>query len=204
MRLNRTLRGILVLVFVGMLGGLGSALAGGGSGSSPSSPAPQMSMWLSHEDQLLKIDAWGGSPGGIGALVLSVAWGPIPGLVVVPITFDASGEAQVAVPIAGLNQGSDMLVGIQLAALAPDGTALFSPMWALQTRNYEVGNLLTPPCGQCPLAPGGWVDFVPWPTATGGPLYPHTTVAIYSDDPRNGVQPMLVLESGPAGSFPIN
>jgi hypothetical protein len=75
----------------------------------------------------------------------------------------------------------------------------------LTSKNYVVTDPSVPPCPECPTGPGGWVDWITWPGSQTGPLYPHCMVAIESDEQRSsGQQPMLALESGPAGSFPIN
>jgi hypothetical protein len=98
-----------------------------------------------------------------------------------------------------------MTVGMQLTAIGLDGTVEVSPVWALTTHNYVVGDPSNPPCPECPTTAGSWVEWVPWPGAPAdGSLYPHCLVAYATDEVRNPGVPMLALESGPAGSFPIN
>ena len=80
-----------------------------------------------------------------------------------------------------------------------------SGVWALSTRNYVVTDPEVPPCAGCPTTPGGCGRVGQLARhATGARCTRTALVAIHSDEPRSGGQPMLALESGPAGSFPIN
>jgi hypothetical protein len=200
MRLSRSVRAALVLLFVATLGSFGPALEGEGCIGAP----PCISTWLDFQQRTFSIEAWGGTPNGVGVLNFLVAQGANPGVVQMPITFDAYGEANVIVPLTQFNTGYDITVGIQLFTLDGNGEILGSKVWALRSHNYIVTDPTTEPCANCPTSPGGWLDWVLWPGMATGPLYPHTTVAIPSSEERSGGQPMLVLESGPAGSFPIN
>jgi hypothetical protein len=107
-------------------------------------------------------------------------------------------------PISVLNNGFDQVIGFNCVSTGQDGAQHESGVWALTSRNYTVTDPETPPCSGCPTQQGGWMENVEWPGMTGGPLYPHSIVAIDTADARDGAQPMLALESGPAGSFPIN
>jgi hypothetical protein len=202
MRLSRTYRAILVFLFVGFLGATGPAL----DGENPSADVPQLIVWMDYETRALILEASDGMPGAPGAFSFIVTNGPTPGTLNVPFTFDAIGNCTLSFPLQILNNGSDLAIGIQLLTLAPDSTIQQSPVWALTSHNYLVEDPMgPPPCPTCPTSPGGWIDWVNWPGVQGGPLYPHCEVAIPADEPRpSGSQPMLVLESGPAGSFPIN
>lgn len=198
MRLNRTYRAMLVLVFAGILGSFGPALSGGPAPVCEATPS--ITTFLSFTSQTLTIDLLRGTSGGAGALEVVLPDGSIQ----IPIEFDAAGEAQLVIPISDLNTGIDLVAGLRLIVVADSGLTSTSPMWALQTRNYIVDDPSNPPCFNCPVTEGGWVDYVLWPGETSGPVYPRTQVAIFSGSEREGLQPMLVLESGPAGSFPIN
>jgi len=201
MRLSRTHRAVLVFLFVGFLGAAGSARDGFDPIMQEEEPALQV--LLDYDSQLVKFTASDGMPGGPGSLDFFIATGPMAGPVQVQFTYDANGEYRFDFPISVLNDGFDMVFGVRLVSMGTDGSMHESGVWALQTRNYVVTDPRVPPCPGCPTTPGGTVEMVQWP-GQDGPLYPHCVVAIFSDDPRSGGQPMLALESGPAGSFPIN
>jgi hypothetical protein len=199
MRLSRTNRAALVLLFIAVLGAFGTAIDGTALGSDPT-----IETFLDYQDRTFTVTAAGGVPGGVGLLNFLVVTGPIPGVLQVPFTFDAYGNSTLTVPLADLNNGYDLAIGIQLFTLDSQSQIVFSRVWALTSRNYVVTDPAVQPCPECPTSPGGWVDYVNWPGTDSGPIYPHTLVAIHSAPPRDGSQPMLALESGPAGSFPIN
>jgi hypothetical protein len=201
MRLSRTQRAFLVFLFVGFLGAAGPALDGFeplGQGE------PEFQVWLDFDSQTVSLTATDGMPGGPGSLDFFVANGPMAGPVQVSFTYDASGSYRLDFPFSVLNGGYDLVFGVRLTSMGNDGFMHESGIWTLRTRNYVVTDPEVPPCAACPTTPGSTVEWVNWPGGDGGPTYPHCLVAIYSDEPRSGGQPMLALESGPAGSFPIN
>jgi hypothetical protein len=200
MRLSRTNRAALVVLLACAIGSFGPAFDGSGSTGLP----PEMTTYLNFDTLTFTINAWGGVPGGTGVLNFIVAEGPTPGILQVPIAFNACGESTLVIPIRDLMNGYDLAVGVQLVAQGIDGEVHEGPLWALTAHNYVVTDPASPPCPTCPTTPGGFVEFINWPGTSGGPTYPHTRVALVTDDERQGSTPMLALESGPAGSFPIN
>jgi hypothetical protein len=200
MRLSRTYRAVLVFLFVGLFGAFGSASDGDNTGL----PTPGLMVWLDFAEESLFVEAQGGEPGTPAALIFFVTNGPTPGNFELPFTFDASGSARLHFPLSMMNNGVDLAVGIQLISIGPTGVLQESPVWALTSHNYVVTDPSNPPCSQCPTVPGGSVDWVTWPGTQSGPLYPLCIVALESDEGRSAGQPMIALQSGPAGSFPIN
>ena len=200
MRLSRIYRAVLVFLFVGFLGATGPAL----DGETPSD-SPTFVVSMDYGTRTLIVEASDGQPGAPGAFSFIVVNGPIPGTTNVPFTFDGVGFCRMIFPLEALNNGHDMGIGIQLLTLGVGSTIEQSPLWALTTHNYVVEDPQgPPPCPNCPTEPGGWIDYLSWPGMSGGP-FPHCELALNTDEVRpNGAQPMMVLESGPAGSFPIN
>jgi len=203
MRLSRTYRAILAFVLVGFLGASGPARDGCAQTPLPQTP-PSFEAWLDFPTRTFQLLATDGLPGGPGMFNFFVVSGPTPGLIQVPFTFDALGTGRAMFPTSLLNNGFDMVVAFNCVSMGTDGSLHDSGIWALTSRNYTVTDPNTPPCPGCPTAQGGWMEDVEWPGTTGGALYPHSLVAIATSDARDGSQPMLALESGPAGSFPIN
>jgi hypothetical protein len=200
MRLSRTYRAVLVFLFIGLFGAFGPAIDGDGSGF----PAPGLMVWLDFAEEALFIEASGGEPGTAAAVNFLITNGPAPGIQQVPFTFDANGYNRLYFPLSLMNNGVDLAVGIQLLSISATGVIQESPIWALTSHNYVVTDPSTPPCSQCPTVPGGSIDWVTWPGTQTGPLYPLCLVALESDEGRAAGQPMIALQSGPAGSFPIN
>jgi hypothetical protein len=201
MRLSRTYRAVLVFLFVGFLGATGPAI----DGMDPTPfAAPQFTVWMEFDTTSLFVEATHGDAGAAGILNFHVINGPTPGLLSVPFTFDAVGQCRMTFPLSLMNNGMDLAIGVQLVTVSQTGSVIESPIWALTSKNYVVTDPSVPPCPECPTAPGGWVDWVTWPGTQSGTLYPHCMVAIESEEGRSSGQPMLALESGPAGSFPIN
>jgi hypothetical protein len=201
MRFSRTYRAVLVFLFVGFLGVAGPALDGR---QESIVPPPTFEAWLDGPSQSFIIEATDGMPGAPGLFNILVVAGPNPGLVQIQFTYDAIGSMRVTVPISQLRNGWDLIIGMNLVSVGIDGGIHESPVYALATHNYVVTDPTVPPCTGCPTAPGGFLEFIDWPGTTGNPIYPHSGIAINTDDARGGSQPMLALESGPAGSFPIN
>jgi hypothetical protein len=199
-------RATLFLATIGILGGFGHALTGAGQQISlQAPPVPAMEAVLDDGLDLFKLEAWNGMPGSPGVFNFLVLSGPVQGLFSIGFTFDGDGHAMVAIPFSALNNGYDIVAGIQLVAIGMDAAPHASPLWALASRNYIVTDPEVSPCTSCPTGPGSWIDYVPWPgSPADGSIYPHTLVAFQTGEARGSGQPMLALESGPAGSFPIN
>jgi hypothetical protein len=203
MRFSRTNRAVLVVLFIGLFGAFGPALDGTAL-TALQTPVPSMEGWLDFESQTFTCIASGGMPGTIGLLNFLVVTGAPPTVVSIPIPFNGNGDASFTLPVQYLDCGVNLIVGIQLIAVGWDGAVHGSPLWALTTHNYVVTDPQVPPCPSCPTEPGEWVDYVTWPGTNDPSLFPHTKMAIITDENRLSGQPMLALESGPAGSFPIN
>jgi hypothetical protein len=199
MRISRTNRIAVVSFLIALLGAFGPALDGPGQGG----VQPDFETTVDFDTQTFRIVARNGVAGAPAALNFVVVSGSNQYSVTVPFLLDGDGSFESLIPIQDFNNGYDLVVGIQLFTTDSTGEMWESPVWALTTRNYVVTDPNTPPCVECPTAPGGWFELVPLPGTT-TPQYPHTTVAIHSAEERSGGQPMLALESGPAGSFPIN
>ena len=200
MRFLGSTRALLVVLFIALFGSFGPAI----DGAVLPTITPELESYLDFETKTLTVSAMGGIPETIGVINFVVVSTPEPMVLSVPFLFDTTGGATFSIPITDLNNGLDLVVGIQLFTLDFDYNLLASRIWALTTKNYTVTDPENPPCASCPVHPGGWVDWVSWPGVENGPVYPHTLVAIPSSEERLGGQPMLALESGPAGSFPIN
>jgi hypothetical protein len=203
MRFSRTYRAIVVFLFVGFLGASGPA-CNGSETLTPSDP-PRFEARLEYSTRTFHVSSMDGLPGAPGLFNFLVLSGPVPGLIQVPFTYDASGCARACFSIAPLVNGLDCLVAMNCVSVGCDSEIHESGVWALTTRNYVVTDPENPPCSSCPTTPGGWIEDIEWPGASaGGPLYPHSLMAINTDAERVAGTPMLALESGPAGSFPIN
>jgi hypothetical protein len=200
MRFFGSTRAFLVVLFIAVFGAFGPAI----DGSVVQSITPELETYLDYETKTFTVTATGGIPETIGVINFVVVSTPEPMVLGVPFLFDSSGGATFSIPLDELNNGLDLVVGIQLFTLDFDYNLVVSRVWALTTRNYTITDPSNPPCPTCPLSPGGWVEWVNWPGVQNGPVYPHTIVAVQSSEERLGSQPMLALESGPAGSFPIN
>jgi hypothetical protein len=202
MRFSRTWCAVIALLVVGFLGASGPARTG--TALAVSGSPPVFMTWLEYSTQTFHISATNGMPGAPGLFNVLVVTGPNPGLIQLPFTYDAKGNAVAVFPITPLINGMDCLVALNCVSTGTDGELHESGVWALATRNYVVNDPNEPPCNSCPTAPGGWLDLIEWPGAAGGPLYPHSLIAISLAEERESGAPMLALESGPAGSFPIN
>jgi hypothetical protein len=201
MRFFGSTRALLIVSLIAAFGSFGPAIDGA---PVPEPLAPQIVSYLDYGTKSLTITCSGGIPETLGVLNIAVVSTPVPVSLPIPFLFDDTGGAVFTIPLADLNNGLDLVVGLQLFTLDYDLNLVASPIWALTTRNYIVTDPAHPPCFECPTSPGGWVDWVFWPGLESGPVYPHTIVAWYTSEERGNGQPMMVLESGPAGSFPIN
>jgi hypothetical protein len=204
MRFSRPIRVALILVLVLVTGGFGPALDGVASLAAAFQAPPSMQALLDWDTQTFRVDAVGGQPGSVGSFNFLVVSGLSQGLFTVPFTFDSSGRGSFVVPTSALITEADLAVAIQLVAYGNDGLVHASPLWALGSHSYLVTDPQVPPCDNCPTTPGCDIEWIPWPGTFGSPEFPHCTLALPIGEERASGQPMLALESGPAGSFPIN
>lgn len=203
MRFSRTSSAVVAFLLVAFLGASSSA-CGGIEIQGQSLPPPSFEAWLDFPTKTFHVMASDGLPGAPGLFNFLVLTGPTPGLLQVPFTYDASGAARASFSATTLVNGMDCLIAFNCVSVGLDSGIHDSGAWVLTTRNYVVTDPNNPPCPSCPTAPGGWIEEIEWPGTSGGALYPHSLIAFYTDEERASGQPMLALESGPAGSFPIN
>jgi hypothetical protein len=201
MRFFRTSLSVVVFLMVGLFGASGSACDG--CVTTPPS-GPDFETWLDFASGTFNVYTSNGMPGAPGLFNFYMVTGPTPGLFQAAFTYDGSGAAHLSIPVSVLLNGADCIIGMNCVSIGTDGNIHESGIWALATRNYVVTDPNNPPCASCPTSPGCVEDWVTWPGANDGLLYPHCLMAIDTGDARGGSQPMMALESGPAGSFPIN